>query len=258
MTPTTDAGDSARRQFGPAAAAYAVSRYHAAGPDLAALVDAAQPTAADRALDIGCGAGHTALALAPLVRDVVACDVTDAMLDQARALARERGAANVSFLAADAASLPLDDDAFDLVACRVAAHHFHDVRSAVAEMARVLAPGGRLLLIDSYTPADPPETDAILDRIERLRDASHVRDYLLEEWEAMLAEVGLTAEFLDFWNMRMEFDDWTARMHTPPNNVAALKHTMDAAPAPVRARLGILPNAYDLNIPLVLLRARRG
>ena len=99
--------------------------------------------------------------------------------------------------------------------CRVAAHHFHDVRSAVAEMARVLAPGGRLLIIDSYTPADPPETDAILDRIERLRDASHVRDYLLEEWEAMLAEVGLTAQFLDFWNMRMEFDDWTARMHNP-------------------------------------------
>ena len=257
MTPT-DASDSARRQFGPAAAAYAASTYHAAGPDLAALVDAAHPTAADRALDIGCGAGHTALALAPLVRDVVACDVTDAMLDQARDLARDRGAANISFLAADAASLPLDDDAFDLVACRVAAHHFHDVRSAVAEMARVLAPGGRLLIIDSYTPADPPETDAILDRIERLRDASHVRDYLLEEWEAMLAEVGLTTEFLGFWNMRMPFDDWTGRMHTPPANVAALKHTMDAAPANVRTRLGILPNAYDLNIPLVLLRAERG
>ena len=255
MSMVSDGGESARRQFGPAAAAYAASRYHAEGPDLAALVDAAKPTAADRALDIGCGAGHTALALAPLVRYVVACDVTDAMLDQARALARERGAANVSFLTADAASLPLDNDAFDLVACRVAAHHFHDVRAAVCEMARVLAPGGRLMIIDSYTPADPPETDAIFDRIERLRDASHVRDYLLDEWEAMLAEVGLAARFLEFWEMRMEFEDWTGRMHTPPASVAALKRTMDAAPDDVRARLGILPGAYDLNIPLVLLRA---
>ena len=258
MSTTSDGGESARRQFGPAAAAYAASRYHAEGPDLAALVEAAELTGTERALDLGCGAGHTALALAPLVREVVACDVTEAMLEQAGALARERGAANVSVLAADAASLPLDDGAFDVVACRVAAHHFHDVRGAVGEMARVLAPGGRLLIIDSYTPSEPPETDAIFDRIERLRDASHVRDYLLEEWEAMLAEVGLTARFLDFWNMRMEFEDWTGRMHTPPASVAALKRIMDAAPANVRARLGILPGAYDLNIPLVLLRAARG
>ena len=52
-------------------------------------------------------------------------------------------------------------------------------------------------------------------------DASHVRDYLLEEWEAMLAEVGLSTRFLDFWEMRMEFDDRTGRMHTPPVSVAA-------------------------------------
>ena len=107
MSTTSDGGESARRQFGPAAAAYAASRYHAEGPDLAALVEAAELTGTERALDIGCGAGHTALALAPRVREVVACDVTEAMLEQAEALARERGAANVSFVAADAASLPL-------------------------------------------------------------------------------------------------------------------------------------------------------
>ncbi len=258
MSTTSDGGESARRQFGPAAAAYAASRYHAEGPDLAALVEAAELTGTERALDLGCGAGHTALALAPLVREVVACDVTEAMLEQAEALARERGAANVSVLAADAASLPLDEGSFDVVACRVAAHHFHDVRGAVGEMARVLAPGGRLLIIDSYTPAEPPETDAIFDRIERLRDASHVRDYLLDEWEAVLAEVGLAARFLEFWEMRMEFEDWTGRMHTPPASVAALKQTMDAAPPDVRARLGIVDGAYDLNIPLVLLRAGWG
>ena len=108
--------------------------------------------------------------------------------------------ANVSFVAA-AASLRLGDGAFDLVACRVAAHHFHDVRGLVGEMAGVLAPGGRLLIID-------------------------------------------------FWEMRMDFDDRTGRMHTPPESVAALKQPMDAAPADVRARLGILDGAYDLNIPL--------
>ena len=56
----------------------------------------------------------------------------------------------------------------------------------------------------------------------------------------------------------MEFEDWTGRMHTPPDSVAALKRTMNAAPPEVRARLGIVDGAYDLNIPLVLLRAERG
>ena len=56
----------------------------------------------------------------------------------------------------------------------------------------------------------------------------------------------------------MEFEDWTGRMHTPPASVAALKQTMDATPPDVRARLGIVDGAYDLNIPLVLLRAERG
>ena len=65
MSTTSDGGESARRQFGPAAAAYAASRYHAEGPDLAALVEAAELTGTERALDLGCGAGHTALALAP-------------------------------------------------------------------------------------------------------------------------------------------------------------------------------------------------
>ena len=74
----------------------------------------------------------------------------------------------------------------------------------------------------------------------------------------MLAEVGLTTQFLDFWNIHLEFDDWTARMHTPPASVAALKQTMDGAPADVPARLGIVDGAYDLNIPLVLLRAGWG
>lgn len=57
----------------------------------------------------------------------------------------------------------------------------------------------------------------------------------------MPAEVGLSARFLDFWEMHMEFDDWTGRMHTPPASLTALKRTMDAATDHVRARLGIVP-----------------
>ena len=81
--------DSVQRQFGAVAAAYATSAVHAAGPDLVALAAAAAASGAARALDIACGAGHTALAIAAHVAEVTALDLTEAMLEQARRLAVE-------------------------------------------------------------------------------------------------------------------------------------------------------------------------
>src|SRR3712207_709403 len=115
--------DPVRAQFGAVAAAYATSSYHSSGPDLAALVSAAALTGREQVLDLGCGAGHTALAVAPHAASVTAVDLTPEMLDVAARLAADRGVANVTFRAADVAALPFENASFDLVTSRVSAHH---------------------------------------------------------------------------------------------------------------------------------------
>lgn len=231
-------GESVRRQFGPAAADYAASVLHAGGPDLAAMLAAAEATGSERLLDVATGAGHTALAFAPLVREVVAVDLTEPMLAAGRALAAERGIGNVAFAPGDAARLPFADGGFEIVACRYAAHHFPDPGAAVAEMARVLRPGGRLLLVDVVSVADPA-TDTVLNAVEVLRDPSHVRDQTVEQWRALLGGAGLAAEALGEWPLRLEFASWVARQRTPPAAVAGIRAIFDAAPAHVRSALRV-------------------
>ncbi|MBV9279671.1 MAG: class I SAM-dependent methyltransferase, partial [Chloroflexi bacterium] len=130
------AGDikgAVRRQFGAVAVRYATSAVHAGGPDLEALAGAVPEGV--RVLDVGCGAGHTALTLAPRVASVVAIDLTDEMLDQGRRLAAERGLGNVRFVRGDAERLDYPDASFDVVTSRYSAHHFPHPARALAEIA---------------------------------------------------------------------------------------------------------------------------
>src|SRR6185437_1049700 len=100
------------------------SAVHASGPSLARLV-ALVPTQREwSALDVATGAGHTALAFAPLVARVVASDITDEMLAQAAKLATARRLTNVETAHAEAGELAFPEASFDLVTCRLAAHHF--------------------------------------------------------------------------------------------------------------------------------------
>ena len=93
-----------------------------------------------QALDIATGAGHTAAAFAPHVARVIASDLTEEMLQEAAKLAAAKGFANMETARADAEALPFEDARFDLVTCRIAAHHFPDVPTFVAEVWRVLKP----------------------------------------------------------------------------------------------------------------------
>ena len=130
------------------------------------------PAGDERALDVGTGAGALALALAPLVREVVGVDRVPELLVHAR----ERAAAykNVEFVEADATALPFPDASFDLVGTLRTLHHVPRPELVIAELARVTRPGGRVLVIDQIAPVDPLEA-LVLDRFERARDASHTR-----------------------------------------------------------------------------------
>jgi SAM-dependent methyltransferase len=187
---------SARRVFGERAPFYVTSAAHTDAQVLARVVELAAAQPDWRALDVATGAGHTALALAPHVRRVTAVDVTPEMLAEAAKLADARGLRNVEFCQADAHALPFADAVFDLVTCRRAAHHFTDLPRALHEMARVLGPGGRLVIDDRSVPEDAA-VDELMNELDRLHDPSHVREYPPSEWGRLLADAGLTVDALE-------------------------------------------------------------
>ena len=140
----------------------------------AALAEAVQsfvlPRGDERALDAGCGAGALALALAPLVREVVGVDRVPELLE----LARERAPGNAEFVEGDATSLEFDDASFDLAGTLRTLHHVRRPELVIAELTRVTRPGGTVVVIDQLAPLDPLEAYPI-DRFERARDPSHTR-----------------------------------------------------------------------------------
>jgi ArsR family transcriptional regulator len=96
--------------------------------------------------DLGCGTGQVAAALAPFVASVVAVDASAAMLHAARK--RLHGIDNVSLRRGELEALPIDDARLDAATMMLVLHHLPDPAKALAEVARVLKPGGRLLLVD--------------------------------------------------------------------------------------------------------------
>lgn len=225
-------------QFGGAGDAYVVSATHREGDDLARLVEVAELNADVVALDVATGGGHTGLALAPHVRHVTFSDLTPRMLEHAEDFVRSSGVENADFQVADAEDLPFADASFDLVTCRIAPHHFANVRQAVREVARVLRPGGLFLLLDSAVPEDPA-LDELINTLERRRDPSHVRSYTIAEWTAFLDEAGLAVELSEIFLKRHEYGDWTARSRMTAEDREALVAWVLAWPPEAKATVKI-------------------
>jgi ubiquinone/menaquinone biosynthesis C-methylase UbiE len=134
-------------------------------------------------LDVACGAAHAAEQVAPTVRQVVGLDLTRALLDLGAERLREAGITNVLLQEGSAAELPFLDASFDLVFCRAALHHMPDPSGAVAEMARVCRPGGRVVAADMVAPS--AEVREAFDALHRRIDPSHAGVLL----EAELADL---------------------------------------------------------------------
>jgi SAM-dependent methyltransferase len=124
----------------------------------------------ERVLDSGTGAGTLALALAPLVGEVVGVDVVPELLEAAR----RDAPANATFVEGDATALPFESFTFDIACSRRTLHHVNRPELAFSELVRVARPGGRVFVDDQIAPLDPLAAFE-LDRFERLRDPSHYR-----------------------------------------------------------------------------------
>jgi ubiquinone/menaquinone biosynthesis C-methylase UbiE len=149
--------------------------------------DFVRPRGDERALDVGTGAGALALALAPLVREVVGLDPVPELLE----LARARGLPNTEFVEGDGTALPFPDAAFDLAGTHRTLHHVAQPERVLAELARVTRPGGRVLVVDQLAPADPAAA-AALHEFETERDPSHARLLTDGELRELFAANGLS------------------------------------------------------------------
>ena len=167
------------------AGAYRQSEAHRSGRDLDLIVEWAE---GKTALDVATGGGHVARRLREAGLDVVTVDPAPGM--QADVVCR-------------AEDLPFADGSFDVVVSRVAPHHFVDIRSGIAEMARV---SRNLVLVSDNLYADKQ-----LEEAERLRDPTHVRSYTEEEWCGLFRGAGLEVEAVERGAKPIELEPWLER-----------------------------------------------
>jgi ubiquinone/menaquinone biosynthesis C-methylase UbiE len=227
----------AQDQFGPVAELYVRSKGHAEGDDLERIVVLSGATPADHVLDVATGGGHTALAMARVAGTVTATDLTPEMLAAAERFIRGHGVENVSLQAADAQAMEFADESFDIVTCRIAPHHFPDPAAFVREACRVLRPGGRFLLEDSVVPAGT--VGDFLNRIEMVRDRSHIRSLTVDVWWSLLIEAGFTVMRLETFHKRHELTDWMTRTATPADAQRQVRGDFAAADAVARRAYAI-------------------
>ena len=242
---TRAAKQAVRSQFGRQASWYTVSPRHERSRGLGILTRLAAPAAADRALDVATGTGFTAFALAARCRAVTGLDFTPGMVREAVGLANARGLTNVTFCLGDAEALPIRGEAFDLVVCRYAAHHFSNLRQAIGEMIRVTRRGGRVVIADTCAPEDAALAD-LMNRWELRRDASHVLNVPPSRLRTLFESAGLTVEAVEKTVIRQHFGEWARRGGMSAADTAALRAEFVGASPEARAEFHIQPENGDL------------
>lgn len=143
--------------------------------------------------------------------------------------AKQKGLTNVTGVVGKAENLPFGDGEFDCVVSRYSAHHWQNVAQAMDEVYRVLASGGKCVMVDILGNANPT-LDNLFQTIETIRDPSHVRDYSLAEWLKFAEYAGFSIEKVEKQTLRLDFQSWVERMQTPDFAVQTLRYLMDKAP----------------------------
>ena len=132
-----------------------------------------------------------------------------------------------------------DDSSFDLITCRVAAHHFPAVADFMTEAARALRPGGFLAIVDNVVPGGRlrgregkliQESGRYINAFETLRDPSHVECLSMEGWQRNFYEAGFRLVVQETVDKMLDFHEWTARMRVGPADEIRLEAMLRQAP----------------------------
>jgi SAM-dependent methyltransferase len=183
--------------------AFRESPTHREGPDLDLLVEWCEPGSGVKVLDVATGGGHVARRLREEGCTVITVDPAPGMKAD---------------VVAPADHLPFEDGSFDVVTCRIAAHHFPDIRAAVEEMARV---SNSLLVIE-----DNVFRGANVEEAERLRDPTHVRCYSEDKWKEFVTDAGFEVEQVEHFDRRQSIDAWLERVDTPPDTAVRIRELL--------------------------------
>ena len=174
------------------------------------------PGSSDTALDVACGSGTFALALAPRVSHVYGLDLTWEMLLEAGKARLSQKAPNVTFHRGDAEHLPYKASCFDLVTCGHALHHFPFPERVLGEIAWIIKPSGRIGIFDSVAPEDI-EAAILHNRIELLRDPSHRKSLTVSDLLAMFERCRLSVETHLLRVRKRSFHEWMRRAGCEPH-----------------------------------------
>ncbi len=189
---------------------YRTSLAHSETPDLESCLESLPPIPGLSVLDIGTGSGHSAFFFAKKQAHTFAVDINDEMLRVAQEES-DKLTLSIRFLKCPAEDLMFDDQAFDLVTCRLAAHHFENLEGFLQEAHRVLRPNGTLLLIDNVVPEEPQAADW-LNQYEAERDPTHQRCLTAQEWNSLIQSHGFEVQKTEPFKKRLLFQAWMERM----------------------------------------------
>jgi len=225
---------------------------HAEAGAMAQTIEACALTPDAALLDVACGPGILACALAPHARQVTGIDITPAMIVQAQARQEAMALGNLAWQIGDASALPFADHSFDRVTTRYSFHHMQDPAAVLAEMKRVCRPGGRIIVIDA-TPS--PETRKAYDAMERLRDPSHTSALPQEDLRRLGKDAGLSEEVIGGYRLEAQLATLS-----DAKDMAALTAMFDADIQSGQDRIGVgawrAPEGIRFYFPVSILAWR--
>lgn len=197
-------------EFTHQSAAFNVAPVMRSAEALQGLIDFIPTDPSQSWVDLACGPGLVARALAPRVGSVLGLDMTAPMIELAEREAAREGLTNTRFAIGDATALELPDGSVDGAVTRFSLHHIPRPGRCVAEMARVVRPGGYVVLADHLSSADREEA-GWHEEIERLRDPSHWSCLPAARVRQLGEAAGLTLLEERIVPLRLDFEEWLTR-----------------------------------------------
>lgn len=249
--------DSIRAEFAQQTGTFSAAAALRTAAVLEALVELAPADPEARWLEVACGPGMIARELAPRMGSVQGVDLTPAMVERGRADAAADGLTNLEFAVGDATALELDEASFDGAITRFSFHHIPAPQRALAEMARVVRPGGWVVVGDHAANRDR-DAYAWAEEIERLRDPSHWSCLTPEQLRAMGDAVGLELDLEKVVPLELDYAAWLERSSGGPAAAPLIDRLLaDAPPASDSFRVVGEGGERRLQLHFMLFRWRR-
>jgi ubiquinone/menaquinone biosynthesis C-methylase UbiE len=230
--------EAIRRQFRRQAEAYVAVPVVTDPEFLSYIVSISGVGKQHQVLDVASGPGFVAMAFAPHCDRVIGIDATDRFVERANNEAAARRLANASFVLGDVTQMAFPDASFDIAVCRFAFHHFPEPAKVLAEMRRVVRPGGVNIIVDMVASEDPVKA-AYHNDVERLCDPSHARAIPATEFERMFSEQGFDLTHKQTIKTSYTIDEWIAHGGPPADRDAKIREMMSASIADDKSGLNV-------------------